>query len=134
MNKNLMVCDVKIQNATVGTCRCICECGSKVRRRTCEWSDPLRDQDWVCVGDVPGAFSILDWVQRLFSFHAGRRADEMPFFVDYDRVRPYLYHKALAEFRRILARVSSAEEAAAYGLHGLRVSGYDLTLVVGGEL
>ena len=40
-------------------------------------------------------------------------------------MRPYLYRKAMDDARALYARVVTEEEAKAYGLHGLRVAGYD---------
>eukprot|EP00964_Phaeocystis_antarctica_P024483 scaffold13708_cov72-Phaeocystis_antarctica.AAC.1 len=47
------------------------------------------NEDWIVIGDVPGSdFSIMFWVQLLFSFHQGARDQDAPFFVDRDRRRP----------------------------------------------
>ena len=43
------------------------------------------NEDWIVMGDVPGSdFSIMFWVQLLFSFHQGARDQDAPFFVDRD--------------------------------------------------
>lgn len=107
--------------------------------------------DLVCIGDVPNdnAFSIKLWLRCLFRLHGSphscmRRPPDAPFFVhssvgdgsltedDVDGVAggpayaPLTYAAALRGFRAMLARVTSADEAASYGLHGLRVQGYNL--------
>lgn len=84
------------------------------------------NEDWIVIGDVPGSdFSIMFWMQLLFSFHRGARQPDAPFFVDHDRTRPYLYSKATADIRALWAKVVGLTEAKTCGLHGLRVSGYD---------
>ena len=83
------------------------------------------NEDWIVVGDTQGEFSILMWIARLFAFHGGARSPISPFFVDRDRVRPLTYARALATIRSLWARASSVEEAKKYGLHSLRVSGYN---------
>ena len=84
------------------------------------------NEDWIVIGDVPGSdFSIMFWMQLLFSFHRGARQPDAPFFVDRDRTRPYLYSKATADIRALWAKVVGPTEAKTCGLHGLRVTGYD---------
>ena len=84
------------------------------------------NEDWIVIGDVPGSdFSIMFWVQLLFSFHQGARDQDAPFFVDRDRRRPYLYSKATVDIRALWAAVVGQAEANSCGLHGLRVAGYD---------
>ena len=84
------------------------------------------NEDWIVIGDVPGSdFSIMFWVQLLFSFHQGARDQDAPFFVDRDRRRPYLYSKATVDIRALWAAVVGQAEADSCGLHGLRVAGYD---------
>ena len=83
------------------------------------------NQDWVLIGDVDGDFSILAWTRELFALHGGQRAPESPFYLDRDRRRPYLYGKAMADVRELLARVTTKEDAYSYGLHSFRVTGYD---------
>ena len=64
------------------------------------------NEDWIVIGDVPGSdFSIMFWMQLLFSFHRGARQPDAPFFVDHDRTRPYLYSKATADIRALWAKV-----------------------------
>ena len=81
------------------------------------------NEDWIVIGDVPGSdFSIMFWMQLLFSFHRGARQPDAPFFVDRDRTRPYLYSKATADIRALWAKVVGPTEAKTCGLHGLRVT------------
>jgi hypothetical protein len=85
------------------------------------------NNDWILIGEAEDElFSMLRWTQELFAWHGERRPGDAPFYVDRDRTRPYLYGKAMADMRELLARVTTKDEAYSYGLHGLRVSGYDL--------
>ena len=84
------------------------------------------NEDWINIGDVPDSeFSILLWLRRLFSFHGGAREPLSPFFVDRDRSRCLTYANAMRDVRELWARASSVSEAAKYGLHSLRVAGYN---------
>ena len=84
------------------------------------------NEDWINIGDVPDSdFSILKWLRLLFSFHGGARAHTDPFFLDHDRSRWLTYSNALRDVRALWARASSVEEANRYGLHSLRVAGYN---------
>lgn len=86
-------------------------------------------EDWVDVGAVeaqPEA-CLLVWLRRLFALHAQRRAGDQPFFVARDRLRAYRYADALADVRALWARVCGVAVAAGFGLHGLRVAGYNGT-------
>jgi hypothetical protein len=55
-------------------------------------------------------------------FYDGPREETSPFFMARDRKRPYTYSAATADLRRMLRKVSGDVE---YGLHGLRVQGYN---------
>ena len=87
------------------------------------------NEDWVTIGDVPDdpTFSIFFWLRLLFSFHGERRPDNSPFFVHVSRDtnQPLTYSAALTQFRRFLQKVTTKEEAESYGLHGLRVAGWN---------
>ena len=83
------------------------------------------NEDWVMVGNAEGVFSILLWMTRLFAFHGRARDPDGPFFVDNDRVRALTYSRALTLVRALWAKASSPAEAKKYGLHGLRVAGYN---------
>ena len=94
------------------------------------------DGDWVVIGDTPDdpVFSLRVWLQRLFALHGGRRADAQPFFVaPADRHLPLTYQSAMRHVRLLWTSVSSGEEAAKYGLHSLRVTGYTLARRGAGE-
>ena len=83
-------------------------------------------EDWVVLGDVEDQLlSVFVWLQRVFAFHGSARLPDGPFFVARDHRRPLLYWDALSDFRELLARVVSAEEALTFGFHGLRVEGYN---------
>ena len=82
--------------------------------------------DWIVIGDVPGSpFSILLWTQRLFAFHGRARDSRSPFYVDKTKQRPYIYGAATNDVRALWAKVIGVDRAKTYGLHGLRVSGYN---------
>ena len=57
------------------------------------------------------------------AFYDGPRPETVPFFVAKDRVRPYTYSAASSDLRKFLKRVSPQDFA--FGLHGLRVRGYN---------
>ena len=84
------------------------------------------NEDWIHIGDVQDSvFSIIAWITRLFAFHARARDQDSPFFVDHDRTRCLTYSNAMRDVRALLARASSQDDAQKYGLHSLRVSGYN---------
>ena len=83
------------------------------------------NEDWILIGDVEGSLSILTWIRRLFSLHGGRRDEDSAFFVDRDKARWLTYSHAMKDVRALWARVTSVAEAKRYGLHGLRVAGYN---------
>lgn len=124
--KHLLVCDVGFGAGPVHT---------RIRLKSTK-SDPRMErdaarhnEDWVLLGDVPGdaEFSLLKWMQLLFALHAGRRDASGPFFVHVvNRQQPLTYSAALKQFRSFLELGGcSADEAPRYGLHGLRVEGYN---------
>ena len=85
------------------------------------------NDDWLVVGDIPEdpAFSIAAWLRLLFSFHGSSRDSDSPFFVHPNRVAPLTYGRAKDQFRGLLAKIVGEEVAKAYGLHSLRVSGWN---------
>ena len=87
--------------------------------------------DWSFVGDVPGsALSPFLWYRRLMAFYAAARPAADPMFLARDQARPYTYSAAMTDFRTVLERVSTDLD---YGLHGLRVTGYNLAKKAVGE-
>jgi len=89
--------------------------------------------DWSFVGDLPGhALSPFKWYRLLMGFYPGPRAETSPFFMAMDRVRPYTYTAAMRDFKNLLRRVSPDDTD--YGLHGLRVEGWNLAAAVDPEL
>ena len=64
------------------------------------------------------------------SFYDGPRDPASPFFMARDRRRPYTYTAAMADLKTMLLRVGTD---AAYGLHGLRVEGYNCSKEENGE-
>ena len=82
-------------------------------------------EDWIVVGDADGVFSLLTWLRRLFALHGGARDQDSAFFLDRERKRWLTYQNAMRDVRALWARVSSAAHASQFGLHSLRVSGYN---------
>ena len=84
------------------------------------------NEDWVVIGDVKDSvFSISTWTQLLFQFHGQKRAQDAPFYLARDRVRPYIYKEATKDVRELWANVVGPAQAKTWALHGLRVAGYD---------
>ena len=71
-------------------------------------------------------FSIRFWLLKIWKcWDSSRRTDpDAPFFLDADRQRAWRYKDALDAFRAGLMRCVSADQAAKYGLHSLRVAGW----------
>jgi hypothetical protein len=89
--------------------------------------------DWSFVGDLPGhALSPFKWYRLLMSFYTGPRAETSPFFLSVDRTRPLTYAGAMSDFKKLLRRVSPDDTD--YGLHGLRVEGWNLGAAVDPDL
>jgi hypothetical protein len=87
--------------------------------------------DWAYVGDVPGSrFSVFYWYRKLMSFYDGPRDPAAPFFMARDRTRPYTYTAAMSDLKTMLLRVGSDDQ---FGLHGLRVEGYNNSKEENGE-
>jgi len=66
------------------------------------------------------------------SFYPGPRAETSPFFLSVDHTRPLTYAGAMADFKKLLRRVSPDDTD--YGLHGLRVEGWNLGAAVDPDL
>ena len=66
------------------------------------------------------------------AFHGRKRPDAQPFYLDKDQRRPYTYSCGLNDFRSLLGRVSGCDPKD-YGLHSLRVTGYNLAKQSVGE-
>ena len=93
-----------------------------------ERPEAVGNQDWTYVGDAEAPFSIIKWL-HLFWVHMPASADprtpESPFFRDHIGQGVLTYSQAIKDCRALWARVVPSEEAASYGLHGLRVSAYN---------
>ena len=88
--------------------------------------------DFLYVGDVPGPFSMLRWNQVFMQFFASERDGEAPFFLaNRNRIRPYTYPAAMADLKERCARVGV--DGSRYGLHGIRVAGYDASVRANGH-
>ena len=84
------------------------------------------NEDWVYVGDVADPeFSVFTWLRRLYAFHGQARAPTAPFFLAADMAHPLTYDSAMGQFRKLVARVSDVPTSKLYGLHSLRVSGWN---------
>ena len=94
--------------------------------------------DWVYIGNVvDSVFSIFTWHRRLMAFHKVRtggaaRDPSEPFYLDEDQSRPLRYRSGLADLRFLLAKVPGCDPEK-YGLHSLRVSGYNWSKRAVGE-
>ena len=89
--------------------------------------------DWAYVGDVPGhILSPFVWYRKLMAFYPRGRTETSPFFMARDRVRPYTYAAASSDLKKFLVRVSPADTD--FGLHGLRVAGYNGGKMLGEDL
>ena len=80
--------------------------------------------DWSYVGDIPDSlFSVVRWFKALLRhWSTGNRPKDEPMFLARDQTRPYTYGAAMSDLARMLERVGVQET---YGLHSLRVSGYN---------
>ena len=89
--------------------------------------------DWSFVGDLPGhPLSPFKWYRLLMGFYPGPRAETSPFFLSVDKTRPLTYAGAMRDFKALLSRVSPGDTD--YGLHGLRVEGWNLGAAVDPDL
>ena len=82
-------------------------------------------EDWVYIGDAPGVFSVRMWLTRLWRLWPEGRRDQDPFFLHPDRVRAWRYGDALDAMRELLARVVDLALAEKFGLHSVRVAGWN---------
>lgn len=128
--KHLMVCDVEIRSFGGVACAAMRLKVIKQDPRL-ERAEAAGNEDWVYLGVADEeVFNILFWIRAFWGFFPNDgssppRPPNSPFFRDVDRVRPLTYSNALASTRRLYAKVTSDEEAATYGLHGLRVEAYN---------
>ena len=80
--------------------------------------------DWSLVGDVgeDSVFSIARWYKALIAHWPAARPMHEPFFLARDKRRAYTYAAGMADLND---RVRAAGFEDHYGLHGLRVAGYN---------
>ena len=123
-NKHLLVRDVEVRRYQNNSYVAVRLKSIKQDARM-ERPEAAGGEDWIIIGDASGDFSILMWLTRLFAFHGRARDSNGPFFLDSDRVRALTYSRAMVAIRALWAKASSHEEAMKYGLHGLRVAGYN---------
>eukprot|EP00965_Chrysotila_dentata_P132323 4375517-Pleurochrysis_carterae.AAC.1 len=85
-------------------------------------------EDWIVVGDLADSnCSVFLWLRRLFGFFAARgpRDPLSPFSVSEEFVRPLRYCDAMINVRIFWKKVVGLDVASRYGLHSLRVTGYN---------
>jgi hypothetical protein len=103
----------------------------RVQRPAANGPDPGEKGDWSFVGDVEeDLFSPVRWYHRLLQLWPASRPSGEPFFLDKDMRRPYTYSAALADMAMMLQRVGCSDS---YGIHSLRVSGYNWSKRGSGE-
>ena len=120
-NKQVQVCDIRVEAGALWVRLKGIKQDLRMQR-----PEAAGNNDWIVIGDIPGSeFSILVWTQRLFAFHGQRREPKDAFYVNAARTKPYLYSAALKDVRRLLSKVVGDDVAKTYGLHGLRVAGYN---------
>lgn len=101
---------------------------------------PGGSDDWIYLGLVPedyegGIWSLARWYRLLMAFYPEGRPDPTaPFFLDREQARWYTYNNALTDARRLWVRGTKSVEWNDYGLHGLRVLGYNRAVEGVGEL
>ena len=124
IEKHLLVEDVRVKSRG-GKPYIAMRLKSIKQDRLIEREEAANNEDWIIIGDVEGDFSIITWIQLLFSHHKGARAPQTAFFQDRDRKRWLTYNNAMRDVRALWERASSHENAHLYGLHSLRVTGYN---------
>lgn len=119
---HLQVRDVKVEAHGGRTVLCVRLKAIKQDRRL-ERATAAGNEDWVHVARAGvSEFDILEWLSKFWEFFGGVARDpEAPFFVANDMQRPLLYSAALRNARKMWGDT----QAKRYGLHGLRVSGYN---------
>ena len=123
-SKHLLVRDVRVKQH-YGTPYAAMRLKSIKQDARLERPEAAGGEDWIVVGDAAGKFSLLYWLRLLFTMHGGARAPDSAFFLDKDRKRWLTYSNAMRDVRALWARVSSDERASEFGLHSLRVTGYN---------
>ena len=79
--------------------------------------------DWSWIGDVPSSpLSVFKWLLRHIAFFDVKRPPTDPMFLAADMIRPYTYACAMADLHFYLGKVSEDTE---FGIHGIRVEGYN---------
>jgi hypothetical protein len=83
-------------------------------------------REWKPVGEAAGILSMMYWFRLYLTFVGEKRDMESPFFIKADG-RHAVYSELLDAFRMAMAKTEgmTMEKAKRYGLHGLRVLGYN---------
>ena len=123
-DKHLLVDDVKIK-ARGGKPYVAMRLKSIKQDNLIERPEAAGNDDWIILGDTDDEFSIIMWMRLLFAHHKGARDKHAAFFQDRDRKRWLTYANAMRDVRALWERASSRENAILYGLHSLRVAGYN---------
>lgn len=130
-NKHTQVCDVEVRSWVTQASRIpyvAWRLKSIKQDPRMERPEAAGNQDWTYVGDATAPFSIIKWLHLFWvcmPSTSDPRSPESPFFRDHLGQRALTYTQAVKDCRALWARVVSPEEAATYGLHGLRVSAYN---------
>ena len=95
--------------------------------------DPDR-REWKPVGEATGVLSMLFWYKLYIKFVGADRDPNVPFFVNEDG-RYAVYNELLEAMRAAMLRVPGVTKdmTMKYGLHGLRVLGYNCWRAAQGE-
>ena len=124
LEKHLLVEDVRVKSHG-GKPYVAMRLKSIKQDRLIERAEAAGNEDWIILGDAEGEFSLITWIKALFAHHKGPRDPHSAFFQDRDRKRWLTYANAMRDVRALWERVSSKETASLYGLHSLRVAGYN---------
>ena len=91
-------------------------------------------REWKPVGEATGVLSMLFWFKLYITFVGETRDPDTPFFVNADG-RYAVYSELLDAMRAAMLRVPGVTEdmTRKYGLHGLRVLGYNCWRAAKGE-
>ena len=110
--KHLLVEDVKVRSRS-GKPYVAMRLKSNKQDNLIERPEAAGNEDWIIIGDTDDEFSIIMWIQLLFSHHKSARDKHAAFFQDRDRKRWLTYGNALRDVRALWERASTRENAMA---------------------
>ena len=122
--KHLLVEDIKV-HSHAGRPYVAMRLKSNKQDNLIERPEAAGNEDWIILGDTDDEFSIIAWIRLLFAHHKRARDPHAAFFQDRDRKRVLTYSNAMKDVRALWERASSHDNAMQYGLHSLRVAGYN---------